>query len=140
MTEDERREILRLVADGKMTADEAARLLSGAAWKNPEANEEIASLKESESAPEQSSVLKERSNRPSWLHVHVSDIDTGKSKVTVNVPLQLVKYGLSIGSRFSPEVAEVDWDDLTSMISQEKGMLVDVQDDEDGERVQIYVD
>jgi hypothetical protein len=65
---------------------------------------------------------------------------TGKSKVKVNIPIRFVKYGLSIGKRFAPEMAGLDVDELSSYMSNEKGLLVDVQDEEDGERVLIFVD
>ncbi|MCI0398854.1 MAG: hypothetical protein L0322_28530, partial [Chloroflexi bacterium] len=77
--------------------------------------------------------------RPAWLHIRVSDLATGKNKVTVNVPLRLVKFGMRLGQRFTPEAAGLDWNEL-STLATEKGVLVDVQDEEDGEQVQIYVD
>jgi hypothetical protein len=37
-------------------------------------------------------------------------------------------------------MAGLDIDELSSFMGNEKGLLVDVQDDEDGERVLIFVD
>ena len=85
-------------------------------------------------------VGKQAATRPSWLRVRVSDMKTGKNKVTVNVPMRLVRFGLSVGSRFAPELEGLDWNEIDSYLSVEKGMLVDVQDEEDGEHVQIFVD
>jgi hypothetical protein len=72
--------------------------------------------------------------------VQVNDLATGKCKVKVNVPLRMVKFGLSIGKRFAPELEGMDWDDLSRVMTEDAGLLVDVQDEEDGEHVQIYVD
>jgi hypothetical protein len=139
MNSEDRREILGMVASGKIDIDEASRLLSGVEIDKPAPEETIKVLMEEES---QTPGVKGSGNgdRPRWFHVHVSDMKTGKSKVKVNIPIRLVKYGLSIGKRFAPEVDGLDFDELSSYMSNEKGLLVDVQDDEDGERVLIYVD
>ncbi|NIP52684.1 MAG: hypothetical protein GWO26_12025 [Phycisphaerae bacterium] len=79
------------------------------------------------------------SKKPKWLHVQVNDLATGKSKVKVNIPLRMVKFGLNMGKRFAPELDGMDWDDLSKVMTEDAGVLVDVQDDEDGEHVQIYV-
>ena len=95
-----------------------------------------------EKAPEENALIPEFEDggRPRWFHVHVTDAETGKSKVRVNIPLRLVQFGLAVGKRFSPELQEFDIDELSSYMSSEKGLLVDVEDNEDGERVLIYVD
>ncbi|HET6445330.1 MAG TPA: hypothetical protein VFI27_12200 [candidate division Zixibacteria bacterium] len=139
MNSQERKEILEMVASGKIDIDEATRMLSGVETESPEQEEVIKVLKEQEPVVP---VFESKGNggRPRWFHVHVSDMKTGKSKVKVNIPVGLVKYGLAIGKRFSPEMAGLDIDELSSFMGNEKGLLVDVQDDEDGERVLIFVD
>lgn len=139
MNSQERKEILEMVAGGKIDIDEATRMLSGVETENYEKEETIKVLKEQESEVPTFDG-KGNGGRPRWFHVHVSDMKTGKSKVKVNIPIFLVKYGLSIGKRFAPEMAGLDISELSSYMSNEKGLLVDVQDDEDGERVLIYVD
>jgi hypothetical protein len=139
MNSKERKEILEMVASGKIDIDEATRMLSGVETESHEQEEVIKMLKEQEPVvPVVES--KGKGGRPRWFHVHVSDMKTGKSKVKVNIPVGLVKYGLAIGKRFSPEMAGLDIDELSSFMGNEKGLLVDVQDDEDGERVLIFVD
>ena len=69
--------------------------------------------------------------KPSWFRVRVKKLDNGKSKVSVNIPLGLVKFGLSIANRFSPELDGVDLDELNEMLqNDEAGILVDVRDEE----------
>ncbi len=135
MTTADRKEILELLAKGKITADEAADLLT-----NPQPPEEPATLKVKipEDAPK---MPKGDGHSPSWLHVRVKDLKSGRNKVTVNIPIGMMKFGLQIGRKFSPELDEIDWNELTgAMQEMESGVLVDVQDEEDGEHVQVYVD
>jgi hypothetical protein len=141
MKEDERREILDMIAGGKISAEEASRMLSGVevGKSDPDQPIQVKMLNEQENEiPE--TFLDKKGGSPRWFHVHVSDLNTGRSKVKVNIPMGLVKFGLAIGGRFAPEVAGLDLDELSSFVTTNKGLLVDVQDDEDGERVQIFVD
>jgi hypothetical protein len=139
MNSEERKQVLEMVADGKIDIHEATRLLSGAKMGEPDSQELVETLKEKEA---EKPFIPEIGNggRPRWFHVHVSDSETGKSKVRVNIPIQLVKFGLAMGKRFTPEMKGIDIDEISSFMSNEKGLLVDVQDDEDGERVLIFVD
>lgn len=122
-----RKEILELLAAGQITADEAATLLKKTGQMTAV-------------SPEVDIIVKP-DKEPSWLHVRVRDLQSGRNKVTVNIPLRLVKFGMRVGRKFSPELDDLDWDEITSMMSDmDAGMLVDVQDEEDGEHVQVYVD
>jgi DNA-binding transcriptional ArsR family regulator len=140
LSSEKRTEILQLLADGKITADEAAEILS--ASPKVEIEEPTPAPKAPESVQtgtvEKSAVSNGR--KPKWLHVQVNDLESGKSKVQVNIPLRMVKFGLGMGRRFAPELDGVDWDDLSRVVTEEEGVLVDVQDTEDGEHVRIFVD
>ena len=137
LSDEKRKEILQLLADGKINADEAAELLSARSQAVVEEPAAPPAPKFAES-PAQKAVT--NGQKPSWLHIRVGDLESGKSKVTVNIPLRMVKFGLQMGRRFAPELDGVDWDDLSRVMTEEQGVLVDVQDTEDGEHVQIYVD
>ena len=79
--------------------------------------------------------------RMRWLHVRVTDLDTGQPKVTVNLPMSLVQVGLSIGSRFAPEIDGLDWQTIANALNDETtGRIVEVEDLEDGKRVEVYVE
>jgi hypothetical protein len=140
MNDNRRREILDMIASGKISAEEASRMLSGleVGKSDPDQPIQVKMLKEQEY--EVPKTVSKEGGSPRWFHVHVSDLNTGKSKVKVNIPMGLVRVGLAIGSRFAPEVAGLDLDELSGLITTNKGLLVDVQDDEDGERVQIFID
>ena len=148
-SDEKRREILQLLAAGKITAASAAEMLSGAAQpepapeKQPAPQTDLDELIKVEPDPVWETLKATEAKtqeQPSWLRVRVSDLKSGRNKVTVNIPMRLMRFGLAFGSRFSPELDGLDWDELSHMLSAEKGVLVDVQDEEDGEHVQIFVD
>lgn len=135
-----RKEILELLAKGKITANEAAELLSNAATPEAEAATTPTAVAVP-AAPAEPAQIKKSGNKPSWLHVRVKDLSSGKNKVSVNVPLGMVKFGLKIGGRFTPELNGLDWDEINGMMEEmESGLLVDVQDEEGGEHVQVFID
>ena len=138
MSKPTRMEILELLSNGKITAAEAANILS-----------EVAEPVAAEKAPppvEKAPVLatacgKQATRKPNWFRVRVANLETGKNRVTVNIPVRMMKFGLKIGSRFSPEIENLDWNELTGMMQDMKsGMLVDVQDEDSNEHVQVYLD
>jgi hypothetical protein len=80
-------------------------------------------------------------DKPHWLKIRVRNMDTGRNKVSVNLPLGMVSFGLRVAQRFNTDLGEVNVEELLSMIKHgERGLLVEVQDDEDNEQVQIYLD
>lgn len=81
------------------------------------------------------------SDKPRWLKIRVRDTATNRSKVTVSLPLGMVRFGLGLARRFGADMGEMDPDELLTMFkSGERGVLVDVEDEEDHEHVQIYLD
>ena len=79
--------------------------------------------------------------QPRWLRVQVVNTETGKNKVTVNVPFAMVKFGLGIAQVFSPEMKGVDLDEINELFSNaDAGLLVDVQDEDSNEHVKIFFD
>ena len=137
----ERQEILELLAKGKISADEAAELLSSVQEKTTEAPpaSEAATEPVQKAAPEP--VFKTNGKKPSWFKVRVRNLETGKNKVTVNIPLGMVDFGLKLGRHFAPELEGLDYEELTGMMkNMESGMLVEVEDEEDNEHVQIFVE
>jgi hypothetical protein len=116
---DERPRVLKLLEDKKITADEAARLLDAMA--------------------ETPGTL-----RPKFLKVKVHDKATGKLKVNVVVPVALVRWGM----QFVPESAQmklnkqnISFDQIADALEHDfQGKLVDVDDEEDGEKVEVYLE
>jgi hypothetical protein len=77
-----------------------------------------------------------------WLHIHVSDLESGKNRVRVNVPLGLVQFGLRIGAHFTDEVDNDVIRDVVDALHDDQltGTLVEVEDEDDNERVHIFID
>jgi hypothetical protein len=126
-----RSEILSQLASGQISADQAAQQLRGpAAPPQPEPPAAPPPTPEPSAAPARR-----------WLRVRVSDIESGRQRVSVNLPLSWLSLGLRIGARFSPEVAALDPNDLLAALqSGASGQVVDVEDLDDGERVQIFIE
>lgn len=80
--------------------------------------------------------------RPRWLKIRVRDLGSGRNKVSVTLPLGLVSFGLGIARRFGADFDdEHNIDQMWQMMKEgERGVLVDVEDEEDNEQVQIYLD
>ena len=124
---EERARILQMVSEGKISAEEGARLL--AALKSSSSERSIPSTKTDDAF------------RGRWLRVRVFNQATGKPKVNVNLPLGLVGVGLRLGARFAPELSDFDIDELMAAIDEgAQGKILEVEDAEDGERVEIYVE
>ncbi|MBC7225875.1 MAG: hypothetical protein H5T61_01400 [Thermoflexales bacterium] len=122
MTTEERLKILQMLEEGKITAEEAAALLRALGGRKP--------------GPAGPSPVGEGR----FLRVRVTDIGSGKNKVNITIPLQLVKVGLRIAERFAPET-EVDWQGLAEAITGGAiGKIVEIEDEEDNERVEVYVE
>ena len=124
-TTEERMKILTMIREGKITAEEGAKLLSAL----------------SESQKPSRSPATRTSGEPRWFRVRVTDLVSGRTKVSVNIPLGLMEWGLQIGAQFAPEVGDLDFEQLKEMLqSGVEGKVVDVIDEEDGEHVEIFIE
>jgi hypothetical protein len=122
---DERMLILRMVEEGKISAEDATRLMGALGTTEGEAQPE---MPEPEPTP---------MNNGRQLHVRVSNGATGKQKVNVNIPLGLVDVGL----RFVPASANIDVAAIRNALrSGMTGRIVDVVDEEKGDRVEVFIE
>ena len=120
---EERMQILNMVAEGNISAEEGASLL--AALETTPGKKETRSMTGGPSEPR-------------WFRVRVTDLETGRNKVSVNLPMSLVDVGTRMGARFAPELEGMDFDDIIDQVkSGAQGKIIEV-DDMEGERVQIY--
>ena len=193
--ESEHREVLRLVQEGKVTAEEAARLLDSMGGDEAPAESAPAEVVVAPSEPQiemkeiapvarspywayialfglgwtlvgASLTLKANgtwwlvlvipflliglailtfgvaSRGATWLSVKISDSE-GRRKMALDfpVPLTLAAWGVGIARPFVPQLRDTAVDELILSLREghSKGevLLVDVVDDEDGERVQV---
>ncbi len=122
-TEEERMQILKMIEQGVITAQEGARLL--------------------EAIGEGGAGMQEAcEDKPRWFRVRVTDTRTGKQKVHVNLPLGLVQVGIRMGARFAPQIEDTDLTEILRQIEEEglQGKIIDVEDEQDSERVEIFVE
>ena len=134
--ETKRREILQMLAKGSISAAEAVELLDQISAEGAPAPP-VPGEPAAPAAPEAPAVP---GQKPRWLNVRVTDKATSRDKVMVRIPLALARVGLRMGAKFAPEVEELDWDEIINgLTSGGVGTLVEVQDEEDGELVRVYV-
>jgi hypothetical protein len=127
-TTEERIKILKLIQDGKISAEQGVQLLEAL-------QEPLKQKTESSSAqPKGAQVAR-------WFRVSVTDTDSGKVRVNVRLPVNLITAGAKMGARFSPEVEGLDMDQLMTLIKAgEIGKIVDVVDEKDGEHVEVFLE
>jgi hypothetical protein len=119
---EERMKILKMIEEGKVSAEEGARLLAALT----SAKAPLGGLSASGAR---------------WLRVRVTDVDSGRSKATVQIPISLMEAGMKIGAHFAPEIDGVNMDQLMDALrAGTTGKIIDVMDDEDGEHVEIFVE
>jgi len=126
-TNDERLKIMKMVQDGKITAEEAIQLLEAI---------DPAKQQSSGTPPQPQSGAAGR-----WFRVRVTDTSTGKSRANIRLPISLVSAGLKMGAKFSPEMEGMDLNVLNDALrGGQTGLIIDVFDDEDGEHVEIFIE
>jgi hypothetical protein len=121
-TSEERMKILRMIEEKKITAEEGAKLLGalgGREQRRP-------------AAP---------GGESRWLRVRITDLASGKASFNVNLPVGLLNVGLKMGARFIPEIEGTEAEELAEALRQgQTGKVMDVTDEEEGRRVEVYIE
>lgn len=126
-TVEERMKILKMVEEGKISAEDGAKLL--------------AALSESRRAPSPPPTAPMAGGEARWFRVRVTDLATGKTKVNVNIPMGLVNVGIKMGARFAPGLEGEQMEAIAEALrSGATGKIIEATDEEDGERVEIFVE
>jgi hypothetical protein len=111
--QEERMQILRMLEEGKVTAEEAARLLDA--------------LDEAPTGGQ--------TKTGKWLRIEVTDLGTKKKKVNLRIPMGLAKIAAKfIPSQKKKELLEegVDIDEVLSQVTSENiGKMIDIESDDD---------
>ncbi len=116
---DERNHILRLVESGNVTAGEAAQLLDALEEKQERVDER---------------------KRKRTVRVRVTNLSTNRQKASVTAPVSLIEVTLRLATRLVPQIRGSALEDLLLAIENgAAGRLLDLQDLEEGERVEIFV-
>lgn len=130
-TTEERLKILQMIQEGKITPEDGVKLL------------EILQdgKKDARTTPGKNQVLGGAGKEGRFLRVRVTDTDSGKTRVNVRLPVNVLMVGMKMGAKFAPEIEGLDVGSLMEIIrSGEMGRVVDVFDEEDGEHVEVFIE
>ncbi len=116
----ERNRILYMIESGQITAAQAAELLDTLEAKREQPAERT---------------------RNRIVRVRVTNLVTNRQKVNVSIPVSLINVGLRLGTRLVPQISSSALEDLLHAIETgATGRLLDLQDLEEGERVEIFAE
>jgi hypothetical protein len=131
-TVEERMKILKMIQEGKITAEQGVQLLDAMDAGAQRAKPGIPTPPAPPAGPGRGS---------HWFRVLVTDTNTGKTRVNVRLPVGLVSAGMKMGARFSPQVERLDPQQLMEFLnSGETGKIIDVVDEDDGEHVEVFIE
>jgi hypothetical protein len=125
-SKDERDHILRMVESGDVTAVQAAQLLDA--------------LEPGQDFSERQSVQRRRERT---LRIRATSLRNRSQKMNVNaaLPVSLLKFGLHLSAQLLPQLDHAQVEDLLRAIeSGASGRVLDLQDLEQGERLEIFVE
>ena len=118
--------ILEMLETGKITADEAAKLLETLDKTSSE------SEKEKDENPK---------GKGKFFRISITDTKSGKSRANIRIPLSIIGAGEKFGANLTPNIGGIESEMLMKAArSGEVGKIIDVYDDEDGEHIQIYIE
>ena len=125
-TTEERLKILKMVEDGKISAEDGAKLLAAL-------NEGRKAATPPAGSPVGGGIR--------YFRVRVSDLATGKTTTTLSVPLGMVNAAMKMGARFVPNADGSQKEAfMEALKSGASGKIIDVTDEDKGERVEIFVE
>ena len=121
---DERNHILHMVEAGEVTAQEAAQLLDAL-------------------ATERERPLPIDRGRSRTLRIRVTGLNPKQQKMQMaaTIPVSLIRISLRLGSRLIPQLSNPALEDLVYAIENgASGRLLDLQDLEEGQRIEIFAE
>ena len=122
---DERVRVLEMVQEGRITPEEAIDLLDAL---------------DAGARQEQTPQGRRMARDLHWLAIRVTDLQSGRLKTNLNIPIDVVRYGLSFARRWIPMPAH-QIDELATAIQRgRRGTVFDVTDENDQQRVEIVVE
>lgn len=82
-------------------------------------------------------------HRGPWVHIRVKHDRPGEPNVNISVPLDLGVMAVRMAEPFVPQMRNTGVDDvivsLKDNVQRDQPLIIDVNDDEDGEHVQVIV-
>ena len=119
---EERLRILKLIESGQVSAEEGGQLIEALA-----ANQE----RDRPRPPVQ----------PRVLRVRVTDVSSRRQKINVTIPVSLVGIGLKLGAKLAGRIESANADQIMQAIEGGTlGRIFEMQDLDEGERIEIFVE
>jgi hypothetical protein len=119
----ERLQILQMIQNGQINAEEGIRRLE-------EFGTDAGAVEPPASA-----------SGPRFLHVLVTDTRSNKASVNVRIPVNLINAGVKMGAHLHTEVNGANMDQVRELIRENYiGTVLDATDDEEDERVQLFLE
>ncbi len=132
---EERMKILMMIQEGKITAQEGARLIE--ALDDHPRERATSNLPPNPAGDAQTMP----GYKPRYMRVMITDTDSGKLRVNVRLPVSLIDSGMKMGARFTPEVEGLDPETLNEWLNNgEVGQVLDIFDEKDGEHIEVFLE
>ena len=119
---EERKKILEMINEGKITAEAGTGLLK--ALSKPR-------------------MAKKRLGQPRWMRVQVTDMISGNANARIKLPLKLMNAGLDMAAQFAPEEmagAQMVVTLKEALNEDMFGKIIDVIDEKDKKHVEIFIE
>jgi hypothetical protein len=119
---EERLRILKMIESGQVSAEQGSQLIEALGERQE---------RERPRGPTQ----------PRTLRVRVTDLNTRRQKINVAIPVSLVGIGLKLGARLARRMESANTAEILRAIEDgSTGRIFEVQDLDEGERVEIFVE
>lgn len=119
---EERLRILKLIESGQVSAEEGGQLIEALA-ENQERDRPRGAV------------------QPRVLRVRVTDVSSRRQKINVTIPVSLVGIGLKLGAKLARRMESANADQIMRAIEDGSlGRIFEMQDLDEGERVEIFVE
>ena len=119
---EERLRILKLIESGQVSAEEGGQLIEALA-ENQERDRPRGAV------------------QPRVLRVRVTDVGSRRQKINVTIPVSLVGIGLKLGAKLVRRMESANADQIMRAIEGGSlGRIFEMQDLDEGERVEIFVE
>jgi hypothetical protein len=113
-----------MIQEGKISAAEGVRMLGSEPCGQPGCKDVSSS-----------------GNEPRWIRVLVTDVDSGKTRVNVRLPVNLVSTGVKMGAHLSADMQELNMQKINDYVKRGvTGQVMEVVDEDEGEKLSIYLE
>ena len=125
----ERLQVLRMIDEGKITAEEGFQLL------------QVLALVKAEPTRAQPNSHSFEILKGKLVRLQIMDLDSGRSKATASLPLQLLEVGLRVATHYAPGLKDLNPDSLLDALAEgAEGRIIEVVDEEKRVRVEVLIE